>query len=260
MSWLVAVAASGLYVWAAATRTGGWPPQRTVVWLGGLTVLVVALNSGLDSAAEEKLSAHMVQHGLISLVAAPLLVAAAPVRLALATLPRSTARTLARTLHARALRGLVHPVAGLTVFVTVLVGIHLPAIYVLALRNPTVHAVEHAALFWTAVALWAPLIAADPIPRRLGAVGTITILVAAMSAMGAIGAAVSGAGHVLYAPYATAAPGALADQELAGGIMWIGGMAVVLPTLLVLAWRALAAEERRQRVRDRRALAVPENR
>jgi putative membrane protein len=250
----VALAAAGLaYAWAAR-RAGGWPLRRSVAFAGALAALAVALCSGVDAVADERVSVHMVQHLLITMVAAPLAVWSAPVRLLLAVQARPARRRTAAALHT--LRPLSRPVVGLAVFLLVAAVAHVPAIYDLALRQPAVHAVEHAAFFWSAVALWAPLVGADPVGHRVGVVGRVGIVLGAMSAMAAGGAVLAASDTVIYAAYR--APAArlgidpVADQALAGGIMWMGGMALTLPTLLVLAWRALADEERRQQVRDRR--------
>jgi putative membrane protein len=242
----------------AARRHPRRPVRRTVLGLAGLAALGAASAGGLDARAHELLSAHMVQHGLVQLVAAPLLVASAPVRLALGTLPRGARRRLAHALHHPSLRLLSHPLAGLAIFVGVLALVHLPAVYDAALRSPGLHAVEHAGLLWSAIALWAPIVGADPLPHRSGAVMRVGVLIAAMTAMSVLGAILAALPQAAYPAYA--APAAyglgqdpLQDQALAGGVMWIGGMVVVLPTLLVLAWSALRAEERAQRVRDRLA-------
>jgi putative membrane protein len=63
-------------------------PPRPVFLGAGLAVLVAALLPPFDAAADEQLSVHMVQHLLIVFVAAPLIVAGAPIRLALRHLPR----------------------------------------------------------------------------------------------------------------------------------------------------------------------------
>ncbi|MGI8750005.1 MAG: cytochrome c oxidase assembly protein [Thermoleophilaceae bacterium] len=252
--WLALAAAGGLYAWGAR-RAGSWPPLRSVAFAGALAALALALASGIDPIAHERLSVHMVQHGLITMVAAPLAAWSAPVRLALAVQSGAARRRTGKALHG--LRGLGHPLTGLGLFALVAAVTHLPAVYELALRDPAVHAAEHAAFFWSAVALWAPLIGADPLPRRLGPVGRFGVLMAAMGVMTAGGAALAGADTVVYPSYAVAAArlglDPLADQALAGGIMWVGAMVVMLPPLLALAWRALADEERAQRVRDRRA-------
>ncbi|MEA2151397.1 MAG: putative rane protein [Solirubrobacteraceae bacterium] len=239
---------------AAARRQRRRSPARTAAGLGGLAVLGAAFGPGLDDRSAQLLSAHMLQHALVGLVAAPLLVAAAPVRLALGALPRETGRSLVRLLHRPWVRVLAHPLCGLAIYVAVLAVVHLPAVYEAALRTPALHGAEHAALLWSAIALWAPLVGADPLPHRAGAIERVGVLVAAMTAMAVLGAVLAASHDVVYASYVAPAAALgrdpLADQALAGGVMWIGGMVVVLPALLGLAWSALAREERRQRARE----------
>ncbi len=252
---LALLLAAGLAFAAAARRRARWPRRRTAAAVAGLAALGLAMAPVVDERAGALLSMHMVQHALLALVAAPLLVASAPVRLALGTLPRAPRRRLARLLHGRALRALARPLPGLAIFVVALAVVHLPPVYEAALRAPLVHAATHALLLWSAIALWVPLVGADPIPRQAGAVTRVGVLIAAMAAMGALGAALAALPRLAYPAYAapTIALGhdPLADQVLAGGIMWVGGMVVVLPALLALAWRALSAEERAQLARER---------
>jgi cytochrome c oxidase assembly factor CtaG len=246
------VAAAALV--AAARRHRRWPPARLAAGLGGLTALGVAFGPGLDDRSAQLLSAHMLQHALVGLVAAPLLVAAAPVRLLLGALPRRAGRSLVTLLHRPWARVLAHPLSGLAIYVGVLAVVHVPAVYEAALATPALHGAEHAALLWSAIALWAPLVGADPLPHRSGAVERVGVLIGAMTAMAALGAILAASHEVVYPSYvaSTIALGhdPIADQELAGGVMWIGGMVVVLPALLALAWAALTREERRQRARE----------
>jgi len=249
-------ALGGLAVWAGE-RHPRWPGRRTAAALGGLAATAVALGSGIDQRAEALLSVHMVQHMLLGLVAAPLLVAAAPVRLALGTLPRAARQGLARGLHARVVRLLSRPLVGLVIFAATLWLVHVPAVYGAALSHPLLHDAEHAALLWSAIALWAPVIAADPLPHHPGVVLRVSVVIGATVAMNALGAVLVSADRLAYPAYRAPARALgrdpLADQALAGGIMWVGGMAIVLPLLLVLAWQALIGEERRQRAREAHA-------
>jgi cytochrome c oxidase assembly factor CtaG len=238
----------------AARRQRRRPAARTLAGLLGLAVLAAASCAALDAQAQRLLSAHMAQHMVIQLVAAPLLVAAAPLRLALGALPSGPRRRLARALHHPAVRALGHPLTGLSIFVATLAVVHLPAVYAAALRDPLAHAAEHAALLWSAIALWVPVIGADPLPRRAGALARVGTLLAAMSAMGALGAVLATLDRLAYPSYGAATIAAghdpLGDQALAGGVMWVAGMLVVVPTLVALAWHALSAEERAQHVRE----------
>ncbi|MGX6449673.1 cytochrome c oxidase assembly protein, partial [Patulibacter sp. S7RM1-6] len=152
-------------------------------------------------------------------------------------------------------RALGHPAAGVAAYALVLGVVHLPAVYDAALRRPLVHDVEHAALFWSAAWLWAPLLRADPLPHAPGAIGRAAALLGAMTAMSVVGVVLATGAGVAYPHYAavTDPARALHDQGVAGGIMWIGGMVVGLPLLLGIAWRTLAEEERRATVRAARA-------
>jgi cytochrome c oxidase assembly factor CtaG len=248
---LAVLAPVALALVVAARRHPRWPARRTLLGLGGLAMLAAAAT--LDARTGERLSAHMVQHMLLGLVAAPLLVASAPVRLALGTLPAPARRRLGRSLHRPSLRALTHPLAGLAIFVAVLAVVHVPAVYEAALRDPLLHASEHALLLWSAIALWVPLVGADPLPRRAGPVARVGVLIAAMAAMSALGATLVALPKLAYPVYAGLGGDPLRDQALAGGVMWVASMVVVLPALLTLAWSALWAEERAQLARERHA-------
>ena len=254
MSAVAAVAPWALaYAWGLL-RARRRPGRAAAAWAGGLLALLAATAPWMDRAADDRLSMHMVQHELIGLVAAPLLIAGAPVRLAFAASSRAGRRRLAALLRRPAPRALTHPAVGVVAYVSVLAAVHLPAVYDLALRSGAFHGLVHAALLWSALLLWLPLIGADPLPHRPSATATVGALIVAMGAMGVLGAILAAEQHVVYAPYATRSADALADQHLAGGLMSVGGMLVVLPALLALTWRALLAEERRATVREARGL------
>ncbi|MEA2294436.1 MAG: putative rane protein [Solirubrobacteraceae bacterium] len=213
---------------------------RPAAALGALVAIAATALVG-----DRTLPAHMVQHALLGLVAAPLLVIAAPVRFTLRHSARRVRRGIARALTSRPVRLAGHPAGGLTLFTGTLAVVHLPAVYDAAERSVGLHALVHGALFWSAVALWVPLLGAEPVPHRTGAIARVAVVTVAMAAMGVLGAVLAAAPAPLYAAYPD-----LAAQREAGGVMWIGGMAVVLPVLLLAAWSALAAEERRQRTRE----------
>src|SRR3954452_24638295 len=184
----------------------------------GLAVLVAALLPPFDAAADEQLSVHMVQHLLIVLVAAPLLVAGAPIRLALRHLPRRGRDALVRVLHSRLARVLGHPVVAWSVFAAVIVGTHVPAVYDLALRAPGLHACEHALYLWAALIFWAPLIGVDPVPHRLSSIGGVLSMRTALLPMTVVAVWRLPADSVVYHHYSS-----LSDQRNGAVVMWLGG-------------------------------------
>jgi putative membrane protein len=207
----------------AARRVARWPVARTLGWMAGCAVLGVCLS--LDDSS---LSLHMLQHVGIALVAPPLLLLGAPLRLALRVTGGATRRALAGTLiHSRLV---AHPVVGWALFTTTTVVVHL---YGLGVSDPLLHGFEHAAMFWTAVLFWLPLVGAAPVPYRLGPLGALAYLMSAMPAMVAIGMRLGGG---------------------AGDIMLGAGAVMTLAAVLGIVWPALLREERRQRTREGVAL------
>jgi putative membrane protein len=230
----------------AAWRVPGWWGARTAAWLAGLAVLGVSLVV-LDGAADRRLSAHMLQHLGLTLMAPPLVLLGAPARLALRASGRATRRALAAVLAGRTLRALCRPPAAWALFCGTLATTHLTGIYAQALQSPALHAIEHAVLFWTAVLFWLPLAGAAPVPHRLGPLGALAYLMSAMPVMAAL--AIWLDGDALRYP-AYAGPGALADQHAAAAIMLVGGALAMLAAALGVVWPALLREERRQRARE----------
>jgi putative membrane protein len=217
-------------------RRRRWPLGRTGCFLGGLAVLLVAVDSGIGAEADDYLSAHMVEHMLIWLAAAPLLVAGAPVRLALFALGRRGRRRLSTALHSRAVLALTGATLSTVLFSTVVVVSHIPAVYELTLEDGLAHIAEHALYLLTACLVWAPLIGADPLPHRLGPSGRCLCVLACMVPMAAIAIWLLAAGAPLYEPYQAALgpSAALDDQRLAGLIMLAAGIPALALALVSL--------------------------
>ncbi|MHB1861070.1 MAG: cytochrome c oxidase assembly protein [Solirubrobacteraceae bacterium] len=247
-------AAAALYLLGAARRRR-WPLWRTGSFLAGLAALALALLSGIDSYGQYLLSVHMVQHLLLLLLAPPLLLSGAPVRLALGVSRRRTRRRIARVLRSRVVSVLSAPASGLGVFALVVLGTHFTGIFQLALQNPTVHELEHAAFFLAGMMFFAPLIAADPLPHVPGPLARFSWIMGGMVVMAIPGALLDFARTVWYPHYIDAShavgESALADQSLAGAIMWVLGGIVMFALSLQLAMRGMLLEERRQRRRER---------
>ncbi len=239
----------------ALRRVRRWPARRTAAFLAGIATLALSLLSGLDALADRLQAAHMLQHLLLLAVAPPLLLAGAPLALALRALPTVPRHALARALAGRTARTLTHPVLALVLFSAVVAGTHVPGFYDAALRHPLVHALEHALYLWTALLLWLPVVDVVPRAHPLSPLTRMLLVLAAMPAMIAVGVWLSSAARVVYPPYAHPDAGygttPLADQRLAGMLMWIGGSAAGGALALWLGWRAAAQEEARQLARER---------
>jgi putative copper resistance protein D len=196
---------------------------------------------------------HMLQHLLIMLLAAPLLVLGAPITLALrADPPWLPRRGLARLVRSRVARAATHPVAAFGLTASVLVLSHLSGWYEAALESDGIHQAEHVAYLGTAVLFWSTTVGSEPIGRRLSAPARIFLLLLMMPVMALLGLSITTSNELLYPFYAAHPPpwGAtpMADQQLAGALMWEVGM-VVMPVPLVLLLRRWLDEDERAHAR-----------
>ncbi|HEY2140939.1 MAG TPA: cytochrome c oxidase assembly protein [Solirubrobacteraceae bacterium] len=249
--------AAGLYLWGVWRAQSSWPIWRLVSFLAGLCVLPLALLSGIDEYADELLSVHVIEHLLLILIAPTLLLWGAPVRLALKAARPAWRRALAVVLRSRPVRLLTRPACGFVLFTLAVLATHLTGVYEAALHDQTLHALEHAAYFWTGTLFLLPLIAADPIPRPPGAIARFSWLMAAMVVMSIPAGVFLFDEHARYPFYSAPARAlhvsALADQQTAGVLMLVGGGVVMGVLAIVIAMSAMLAEERRQQRRDRYA-------
>ncbi|HET9954226.1 MAG TPA: cytochrome c oxidase assembly protein [Polyangiaceae bacterium] len=214
-------------VWAKTGVGQGIAVWRALAFGIGWTVLTFALLSPLDSLSDLLFSAHMLQHELLMLVVAPLMILGRPMLAALWILPRATRlkvtqasnRTWAQVCwgflstpwFALALHGLVRWIW------------HAPALFEGAMRNPSWHAFQHFTFFASAALFFRVLF-----EGRYGKAGYgVAMLFVFATALhtSVLGALFALGPHVAYAIYALRSPlvgqNALEDQELAGLLMWI---------------------------------------
>ncbi|HEY3531421.1 MAG TPA: cytochrome c oxidase assembly protein [Nocardioides sp.] len=245
------------------TRGKGRAVPRSRAWCfaGGLLALVVAVDGPPDVFAESSFSLHMVQHVLLQMVAAPLLLLGGPVSVLLrADPPWLRRRMLVRVLRSRLVTVVTHPLVALAAFAVVLVVTHLTSLYEMALEHEPVHQVEHLVYLVTALMFWWPAVGVDPAPRRIGHPVRVFYLMISMPATAFLGLAIANAGHLLYSSYAHPTPwgtSPLADQQAAGTLMWVAGMFTIAPAIGVVLMRWLDDEARQG---DRRpGLTTPPN-
>jgi putative membrane protein len=222
--------------WGVAASAGGW-----------LSVLV-ALSTPLDRLAHASFAAHMVQHLLLIVCAAPLLLLAdpfaalcwalpAPVRSHAGRLlrPGTPLRTLWRGLTTVWVAWLAH-VAAVWLW-------HLPSAYDAAVADRVVHDVEHLAFFGTAVLFWWPIVQPAPrlrVPTAYGIRVGYLVLSALQGAL--LGLLLAMSRESWYRAYPSAE-----DQSLGGLVMWGIGGAVDMLAVLILVGRYLGSQDRAER-------------
>lgn len=224
--------ATGLVrLWHRTGRGAAVRPWQVGAFAGGMTAAGLALVSPVEALAGTLLTAHMVQHLLLVLVAAPLLALGAPLLPVLWALPHRWRQRVHPLRLPRGLRrwttGLAAAALASAAHVVVLWVWHVPMLYELALRNPVVHALEHVTMLGTALALWATAVTRGPV-RRPAPAGVLALFATATLTVG-LGALVTFAPRPLYVHYETGALAwgitALHDQQVAGALMWtVGGL------------------------------------
>ncbi|CAN5169410.1 cytochrome c oxidase assembly protein [soil metagenome] len=224
------------------------PRWRTWCWYGGLTVLIVALQSPIEAYDTTLFSVHMVQHLLLTMVAAPLLALGAPITLLLRVSSAGTRQGLILpVLHSRLLRVVSFPVLTWLLFAGVMWASHFSALYDAALDDELLHILEHAIYLGVGMLFWWPVVGADPSPWRLPHAARLAYLFLGMPQSAFLGLAILSAPGPMYPHYATLerswGPSPLADQQLAGGIMWVGGDLVFLVAVILAVWTWMRADE-----------------
>lgn len=231
---------------------------HAAAFYGGLFAIFVAQISPLDRASDLLFSAHMGQHELLVLVAAPLLVLGQPLAPMMRGLPEvartAAVRGMRRPAAVRVWQVLTSPFNVWLLHAAAILVWHAPVFYEAAIRSDAVHLVQHATFLGTAVLFWWALV-----HGRYGRLGYgIAVLFVFGTALysGALGALITFAPRLWYPVYdeRTRAMNLdpLEDQQLAGLIMWIpaGALLIIVGVALFAAWlgamerRATALEER----------------
>jgi cytochrome c oxidase assembly factor CtaG len=227
---------------------------RARCFTAALVALGLALLSPLDALSGALASAHMVQHLLLLLVAAPLLALSAPSSAILRGSPLALRRASGRWRRRLGLTHgnlgvLRHPAAVWLLSVGVIWFWHAAAPYDATLDNQLLHVLEHASFLVTAVLFWQVVVGVRGAARVPGGLGVLLVFAMAMQSV-FLAVLLTFARTPWYSGYAaTTAPWGLdplTDQRLAGVIMWIpaGGIYLVVALALLVAWiRATERED-----------------
>jgi putative membrane protein len=242
---LLALYAAGIGPLRRRARLG---PRATAAeaaaFLAGVGLLGLTVLGPLAAWAEHTaLSAHMVQHLVLTLVVPPLLLRGTPAWLL---------RPLLRVPGVAAAGwALTRPAVAFGLSSAVLLLWHVPAAYQAALTDPRFHALQHLSLLGTAVLGWWPV--AGPLPEwpRLSEPAQLLYLFLATIPMTAAAAPITLAEGLVYPFYGNATGSwplePRADQELAGTLMWIGGMVGYMAAGTLVFFRWALREEQRER-------------
>lgn len=237
-AWLPSVlAAAGLlagYLVLLGRRPSGlprWPVRRTAAWVAGALTVAVALLPPLTEAAVTDHRAHMAQHLLLGMYAPLGLVAAAPVRLALGSLPTTGARRLTALLRSRPLRVLAHPVLAAVLTVGGMALLYLTPLHETAAGKAPLTAVVLLHLLLAGWLYTWSVAGPDPAPHRPGIPLRLGVLVVAAGAHAYLAKA-------LYARAEESHHHGTAHAEAGAQLMYYGGdgAEVLLAVMVLTGW------------------------
>jgi cytochrome c oxidase assembly factor CtaG len=253
---MTVLALTGIVVAAILYRRGtrlerGSRSQRERPWRGqafyaGLIALAVAIAPPLDGLADRLFWAHMLQHGLLQMLAPPLIVLGAPWLVIVRPLSLGGRRRASRWLvHSRgagplrlATRVLTVPAVAALLFLGTIWLSHLPTVFDYVAAHPLLHESEHLVFFALGLLFWSRALDSPPFHARITHWRRLSYFAVGALAEAALAMLVLAAKSPLYTTYEQLSPRpehltVLQDQQLGGAIML---EPAGLPLLFAILW------------------------
>jgi putative membrane protein len=281
LPFLLAAVAAGLFWIGGRQRlmlisTAGVKPARSsrrtwraIAFYSALVITVFALQPPMDGWADSLFWVHMVQHQLLLMASAPLLVISAPWIRLWSGFPLGFRRVVARGVvlgdWARPIRASAHaignPIAAWILFNAVIIGWHVPTLYDAAVANQLVHDLEHLTYLVFGILFWGQLIDSTPFRARLDYMHRFFYLAASMFPSWVLAIIMVFSGAPLYPAYVViesgqSGVGVLTDQQVGGAIMWMVGSIPMAITGFWLIYQWVASSEEPGRLRGRRRVSA----
>ncbi|MET0901108.1 MAG: cytochrome c oxidase assembly protein [Mycobacterium sp.] len=237
-------------VWRLRRRGDSWPVGRTIGFLLGCAVLLVATSSGIGRYMPAMFSMHMAAHMLLSMLIPILLVLGAPVTLALRALPAAgrdgapgPREWLLAALHSRFSRLITNPLVATALFIVGFYGLYFGGIFDAAAGSHAGHVAMNVHFLLSGYVFYWVVIGIDPTPRPIPSLGKLAMVFASLPLHAFFGVVLMGTQSViaesfyrsLQLPWHT---DLLGDQKLGGGIAWAAGEVplVVVMLALLIQW------------------------
>jgi putative copper resistance protein D len=237
---VVTAVLAGLYLWgvvrvARRHPQRPWPVLRTVSFLLGLLVVVVATQSGIGTYDGTLFWVHMIQHLLLIMVAPPLLILGQPVTLLMHASRNPLHTWVKRIVRSGPVAGLTWPVLGVTAYAATIVGTHLTSFMNLVESNQAVHDAEHVLYLVVGYLYFLPLLGREPIRWKVSYPLRLFLLFIAMPVDAFTGVVLGSENSLPFNPMEPRnwGPSAVDDLHMGGAVMWIGGAAIMFVAIMV---------------------------
>ena len=236
-----------------------WPAGRTVAWLLGCLLVLLATSSGLGRYAETQFSVHMIGHMVLGMIAPILLVLGGPITLALRVLPAAgrdrppgARELIVSVLHSRVARVITHPLVVFVLFIASFYAIYFTGLFETMITSHVGHLLMNVHFLVIGYLYYWVIIGVDPSPRRVHPMIKLGMLVGALPFHAFFGLALMNSRQAMATSYYDSLglpwlTDLVADQRLGGAIAW---GATEIPMIIVMI--ALLAQWARSDERDAR--------
>lgn len=253
-------------VWRLHKRGDKWPVGRTVAWLLGCLLLLLATSSGLGRYSPAMFSVHMIGHMMLSMMVPVLLVLGGPVTLALRAIPPAgrgnppgPREWIQTAIHSPVSRFVTNPAIAAILFVGSFYVLYLGGLFEMVVRYHAAHILMNVHFLISGYLFYWLVIGIDPAPRKVSPVAKLGIVWGSLPFHAFFGVALMMTSAVIAESYyrGLALPfnsDLYDDQRVGGGIAWATGEIplVVIMIALLVQWRR--QDEKQARRYDRKSV------
>ena len=227
---------------------------REASFYAGLVSVLAVLEPPFDGWADSSFALHMTQHVVLMTVAPPLLVLGRPWPRLWLPFPlrarRAVGQALARSNGFQTIgRFARRPAVSLTLMSAALALWHVPALYDAAVENEWIHVLEHLSFVGTSLLWWGSMLETPPVRARIDHLRRTAWFAAALLPSWTLAVVLGFASSPLYSAYASlphraGGLSALADQQVAAGVMWVPGSLAYTIAAVLAFYQWLGPEPR----------------
>jgi cytochrome c oxidase assembly factor CtaG len=237
------VLAATLYLWgvirvARRHPARPWPAWRTGMFLGGLAVVALALQSGIGVYDDTLFWDHMIQHLMLVMAAPPLLIFGQPITLLMHASRNPLHTWVKRAVRSKPASFLTWPVFGFAAYAAASVVAHLTGVANLTATNEAAHEAEHVAFLVIGYLFFLPIIGSEPIKWKLSYPTKLVLLFLVMPVDTFTGLVLTYGNRSTPGLVTGPRPGwagtAVGDLHAGGAVMWVGGDAIMFALMMVV--------------------------
>ncbi|WP_063066490.1 cytochrome c oxidase assembly protein [Nocardia violaceofusca] len=246
-------------------RGDAWPIGRTVAWLCGCAVLLIATSSGVGRYAPAMFSVHMAQHMLLSMLAPVLFALGGPVLLALRALPAAgrdappgPREWVLAAVHNPVSRFLTQPAVAAALFILGFYALYLGGIFDAVVGEHGAHLAMNLHFLISGYLFYWVVLGIDPKPRQVQPLTKVGMVFGSLPFHAFFGVALMSMTTVMGEWFYRGLglswnTDLLGDQRTGGGLAWASGEIPLVLVMLALLVQWSRSDNRTAKRFDRAA-------